>query len=324
MTEPNLGQLMRFDGQVAVITGAGRGLGREHALLLASRGASVVVNNRSREAAENNVADITAAGGKAVAHVADIGTRAGGESLVQSALDVYGRIDIVVNNAGILEFCEFPDITDALRDEMFNTHFTSAWVVSQAAWPHMLRQRYGRIVNSLSSAGLWGMPNNAHYCAAKGALVGLTKALAIEGETAGIRVNALSVGGATSMTQSRIEDPEYRIWAERAIPPWAAAPPMAVLAHIDCPVNGEMFGACGRWMSHIIIGNSSGYAPTGDYTPESIRDNFAAVMATDELGFYTSVSDHATEIGKRVHVPVSREASSEFRSEGARAQNPGS
>jgi NAD(P)-dependent dehydrogenase (short-subunit alcohol dehydrogenase family) len=294
-----------------VVTGAGRGIGREHALLLGRRGANVVVNNRSHDAAVSVVKEITQEGGNAIAHCESIATPAGARSLVDIAIERFGGIDIIVSNAGILEFLPFTEIDAQKRDDMFAVHMLAAWNIAQCAWPHMLAQKHGRIVLTLSSAALWGMPNGAHYCGAKAALIGLVKGLALEGGPHGIHVNGLAVGGATRMIEERIQDPSYLAWARRAIPPSAAAQPMGWLSHKDCRVNGEMFGACGRWMSRIVLVNTHGFAPAGEYSPESIRDNFDSVMSTDRYEIYSSVADHAAAISKRLRVPFEPSASLE-------------
>ena len=190
---------LSFDGQVAVVTGAGRGLGRAYAQALALRGAKLVVNNRIRPGTEHEppVADevaalIAAAGGQAVANYGDVGTKDGARSIVQSALDAFGRIDVVVNNAGIVQFYKFDAYPDDEFDTMLAIHLRATWFLNQAAWPHLRDQGYGRVINTVSRGAFFGDPQGAAYASAKGATYGLTRALAVEGSALGIKVNAIS------------------------------------------------------------------------------------------------------------------------------------
>ena len=179
---------LTFDGRVAVITGAGGGLGRSHALELARRGAHVVVNDLggavdgtggSASAAEQVVAEIRAAGGEAIANTDSVATPDGGAAIVQCALDTFGRIDIVVNNAGILRDAAFKNVTPELLDAVIDVHLKGAFNVLRTAWPRLREQNYGRIVNTSSGSGLFGNFGQSNYGAAKAGLMGLTRVLSM-------------------------------------------------------------------------------------------------------------------------------------------------
>ena len=179
-----------YDGKVAVITGAGGGLGRQHALLLASRGALIVVNDlggavdgggSDASAAQKVVDEIRAAGGEAVANHDSVSTPEGGESIIKTAIDAYGRVDIVINNAGILRDKTFHNMTSEFVDPVIDVHLKGAFNVTRPAWIHMREQGYGRVISTSSAAGIFGNFGQANYGAAKMGLVGFTRVLAAEG-----------------------------------------------------------------------------------------------------------------------------------------------
>src|ERR1043166_5170209 len=189
-----------FEGRVAIITGAGGGLGREHALLLASRGAQVVVNDlggavdgtgSSAGPAQKVVEEIEALGGAAVADTNSVASPDGADAMVKTALDAFGRVDIVINNAGILRDKSFANMTQDLWDAVIAVHLTGACNVPGAAWPHLREQSYGRIVSTSSAAGIFGNFGQTNYGAAKMGIVGLTRVLAVEGAKNNIKVNAI-------------------------------------------------------------------------------------------------------------------------------------
>ena len=192
---------LTYDGKVAVITGAGGGLGRQHALLLASRGALVVVNDlggsvdgtgENASAAQKVVDEIVAAGGEAVANHDSVSTPEGGEGIIQTAIDAYGRVDIVINNAGILRDKTFHNMTPDLVDSVIEVHLKGAFNVTRPAWIRMREQGYGRIVSTSSAAGIFGNFGQANYGAAKMGLVGFSRVLAAEGAKYNIKANAVS------------------------------------------------------------------------------------------------------------------------------------
>lgn len=279
---------MRFDGQVVVVTGAGRGIGRGHALLLAARGASVVVNDAgvnpdgtgaSSTPAEDVVAEITAMGGTAVANAESITSEAGASAIVAAAIDNFGRIDAVINNAGIYR----GQTIDAFDFDTFrrhlDVHVLGAALVLRAAWPHLAATN-GRIVNTMS-ASIFGMEPYSAYIAAKGGVLGLTKALAVEGRAVGIKVNCVAPAAATRMMFTAMPDlpDEVADHFRTLMPPEAIAPVAAYLAHQDCAISGECLAVGGGRVTRYILGETPGITRPS-LTPEIIRDELAAIMDT--------------------------------------------
>ena len=276
---------VRLDGQVAVVTGAGRGLGRAYAELLAARGAQVVINNRIRKGTEHEVPvaevaaeEIRAKGGSAVANTADIGTRTGATSVIESALEAFGRVDILINNAGIVHFQQFETYPLEEYGEMLSIQFESTWHTTQAAWPHFRRQGYGRVVNTLSRGAFFGDPQGAAYAASKGGVYGLTRALAVEGEPHGIKVNAISPTAWTPL-YSRAPDvtPERRKLLEEDFQPSRVAPVVVALAHRSVPFTGEVIGAAGGHVSRMYVAQTHGVQLDATVTPETVVKNFPGI-----------------------------------------------
>ena len=199
-----------FDGKVAIITGAGGGLGRSHALELAKRGALIVVNDLggsvdgtggSETAAQKVVDEIKAAGGEAVANYDSVATPEGGANIVKTAVDSFGRVDIIINNAGILRDASFKNMTPDQLNPVLDVHLRGAFYVTQPAWPIMRDQGYGRIVNTSSGAGVFGNFGQTNYGSAKMGLVGFTRVLAVEGAKNNIKANAIAPVAKTRMTE---------------------------------------------------------------------------------------------------------------------------
>jgi NAD(P)-dependent dehydrogenase (short-subunit alcohol dehydrogenase family) len=274
-----------FDGKVAVITGAGGGLGRCHALLLASRGALVVVNDlggavdgsgSSTGPAQKVVDEIRAAGGEAVADTSSVATPEGGEAIVATALEAFGRVDIVINNAGILRDKAFHNMTADLADPVLDVHLRGAFNVTRPAFAAMREQGYGRIVSTSSAAGLFGNFGQTNYGAAKMGLVGLTHVLAIEGAKYGIKANAIAPLALTRMTESIMGRLGERL------DPALVSPVVAWLAHDDCPVSGEVFSVGGGRVARIFVAETRGYYSPG-LTPEQVRDHVEEIRS--EAGY---------------------------------------
>jgi NAD(P)-dependent dehydrogenase (short-subunit alcohol dehydrogenase family) len=276
---------LRFDGRVAIVTGAGGGLGREHALLLASRGASVVVNDlggavdgsgSSSAPAERVAAEIRSAGGVAVADASSVATPEGGEAIVRTALDAFGGVDILVNNAGVLRDQTFSKMDAGSWDAVIAVHLRGAMCVTLPAWRHMRKRGYGRIVNTSSNTGLFGNFGQSAYAAAKMGLVGLTRVLAQEGARDGITVNAVAPMARTRMT----EDLLGRL-AER-LDPALVSPVVAFLAHEECTVSGEVISCGGGRVARVFVGVTPGcFDPA--LSPESVRDRWDEIH--DETGY---------------------------------------
>jgi NAD(P)-dependent dehydrogenase (short-subunit alcohol dehydrogenase family) len=272
-----------FDGKVAIITGAGGGLGRSHALELAKRGALIVVNDLggsvdgvggSEAAAQKVVDEITAAGGEAVANYDSVATPEGGESIVQTAIDAWGRVDIVINNAGILRDKAFHNMTPDLVDPVIDVHLRGAFNVTQPAWGRMREQGYGRVVNTSSGAGVFGNFGQANYGAAKMGLVGFTRVLAVEGAKYNIKANAIAPVAKTRMTEDILGP------AADKLGPEFVTPVVTYLAHEDCPVSGEVYSLGGGRVARVFIGVTPGIMDL-DLSPESVRDQFDAIRNED-------------------------------------------
>jgi NAD(P)-dependent dehydrogenase (short-subunit alcohol dehydrogenase family) len=239
-----------FKGQVAIVTGAGGGLGRQHALALAARGAKVVVNDLggardgsggSVSAAEAVVAEIRAAGGEAIANGASVTDWDAVQAMVQQAVDAWGRVDILVNNAGILRDKSFAKMDLADFRLVMDVHLMGAVHCCKAVWPHMTAQKYGRILMTTSSSGLYGNFGQSNYGAAKLALVGLMQTLSIEGAKNNIHVNALAPTAATRMTEDLMPQAVLD-----ALKPEAVVPAMLVLVHKDAPSRTILCAGAGN------------------------------------------------------------------------------
>jgi NAD(P)-dependent dehydrogenase (short-subunit alcohol dehydrogenase family) len=274
-----------FDGKVAIVTGAGGGLGRSHALELARRGARVVVNDLggavdgsggSEGPAAQVVKEIEALGGEAVANRDSVATPEGGAAIVAAALEAFGRIDIVINNAGILRDKAFHNMTPDLVDPVIDVHLKGAFNVTRAAWVHFREQNYGRVINTSSNSGLLGNFGQANYGAAKMGLVGFTKVLAIEGAKYGIKANAIAPVAFTRMTADLMPGLEDKLKPE------LVTPVVVYLAHEECPVSGEIYSAGGGVVARYFVGLTPGYVNT-EQTVEDIRDNFDQIR--DETGY---------------------------------------
>ncbi|MCB1270959.1 MAG: SDR family oxidoreductase [Microthrixaceae bacterium] len=274
-----------FDGQVAIITGAGGGLGRSHALELARRGARVVVNDLggavdgsggSDSAAQKVVDEITAAGGEAVADHNSVATAEGGEAIVQTALDAFDTVDIVINNAGILRDKTFHNLTPELLEPVIAVHLLGAFYVTLPAWKIMREKGYGRVVNTSSNSGLLGNFGQSNYGAAKLGLVGLTRVLANEGKAKGIKANAIAPVAKTRMTEDLLGPMGDKL------EPSEVTPTVVYLAHEDCPVNGEVYSVAGGVVARYFIGLTPGWYSEG-HSVEDVRDHFDEIR--DETGY---------------------------------------
>ena len=270
-----------FQGRVAIVTGAGGGLGRQHALALAKRGAKVLVNDLGGAvdgsggtvtAAQAVVDEIRAAGGEALANGASVTDFAAVQAMVQQAVDAWGRVDILVNNAGILRDKSFAKMDMADFSLVIQVHLMGAAHCSKAVWPHMVAQQYGRIVMTTSSTGLYGNFGQANYGAAKLAQVGLMQTLSIEGAKNNIRVNALAPTAATRMTEDLF--PKEMLDALR---PEAVVPAMLVLAHESAPTRTILCAGGGTFEAAHITLTQGIHLGLGDTVPEQLAARLAEV-----------------------------------------------
>jgi NAD(P)-dependent dehydrogenase (short-subunit alcohol dehydrogenase family) len=282
-----------FDGKVAIITGAGGGLGRSHALELARRGALVVVNDlggsvdgtgSGTTAAQAVVDEITAAGGEAVANYDSVATPEGGRAIVETALDRFGHIDILINNAGILRDASFKNMDLDRVGAVLDVHLRGAFNVTQPAWEHMRAQNHGRIVNTSSGAGLFGNFGQTNYGAAKMGLVGLTRVLAVEGAKHNIKVNAIAPVAKTRMTEDLLGP-----IADKLLPE-SVTPLVVFLVHEDCPVSGEVYSLGGGRVARVFVGVTKGIVEPG-LTAETVRDRFDEIRDEEGYEVPTSMND---------------------------------
>ena len=272
---------LRFDGRVAIVTGAGQGLGRRHALELASRGAKVVVNDlggsldgsgSSAGPAATVVEEIEKNGGEAVANTDNVATVEGAEAIVRTALDTYGRVDIVINNAGILRDKSIKNMSPEEFDQVIAVHLRGSFLVTRAAWPHLREQAYGRVVMTSSPAGLFGNFGQANYSSAKMGLVGLTKTLAAEGAKYNIKVNAIAPIAWTRMTED-LFPAEFKdqLSVEQV------TPVVAWLAHETNDVSGETYSVGGGRVARVFVAEGPGYTKKDGLSIEDVRDNWQQI-----------------------------------------------
>ncbi|MDM0122679.1 SDR family NAD(P)-dependent oxidoreductase [Variovorax arabinosiphilus] len=275
-----------FKGRVAIVTGAGGGLGRQHALALAARGARVVVNDLggardgsggSVGAAEAVVAEIRAAGGEAIANGASVTDFAAVQAMVQQAIDTWGRVDVLVNNAGILRDKSFAKMELADFRLVMDVHLMGAVHCTKAVWPVMTEQKYGRIVMTTSSSGLYGNFGQSNYGAAKMALVGLMQTLSLEGAKHDIRVNCLAPTAATRMTEDLMPQAVLD-----ALKPEAVVPAMLVLASQDAPNRTILCAGAGGFEAAHVTLTQGVFVGLGADAPEQLAARLAEV--TDRQG----------------------------------------
>lgn len=270
---------VELNDRVAIVTGAGRGLGRAYALELASRGAAVLVNDMPGGTAGEVVAAITEAGGTAAASENDVSTPAGGAAIVADAVEQLGGVDIVVNNAGVLDNAMFADLTPAKIDRILNIHLKGTIFVAQPAFKAMREKGYGRIVN-ISSNTSFGMAGLSNYAAAKAGIVGLTRSMALEGAADGIAVNAVMPNATTPIMVDEpipgFEDDTRFLAAFEGVSgrfePELVAPLVAYLASERCRWTGEVLSSLGGRYSRVFYGVTEGWlsAPDGPVSAEDI------------------------------------------------------
>ena len=266
---------LRFDGRVAVVTGAGQGLGRSHALGLAARGAKVVVNDlggavdgtgASSGPAGDVAEEIRKSGGAAVPNGDNVATAEGAEAIVAAAISEFGRVDIVINNAGILRDKSFLKMTAAEFDAVLAVHLRGSFLVTHAAWPHLRAQGFGRVVMTSSPAGLFGSFGQANYASAKMGLIGLAKTLSVEGAKYGIKVNAIAPVAYTRMTAD-LFPPELA----DGLGPEFVTPLVCYLAHEEAASTGQVYSVAGGRVARVFVAEGPGWVKKGALTAEDVR-----------------------------------------------------
>lgn len=292
---------LRFDGRTAIITGAGGnpGLGRAYAMLLAERGANVVINDmvnvpevpmyQSAAEPETVAAEIRSAGGKAVADHNDISTEEGSNALVATAMDAFGSVDIVVNNAALCIMARFDEFSSRHIRRIIDTNLMGPLWTARAAWPHMKTKGYGRIVN-VGAAVFGGNMLMSAYGVSKGGLFMLTQALNVEGREFGIRANTVNPIGYSRMVPALQQEGSPMLeMLKTNLPPEITAPIVAYLAHENCPVSGECFDTAGGKVSRTVIARNNGFTDPS-HSIETIAERWNEVMTTDDLTIIENIT----------------------------------
>jgi NAD(P)-dependent dehydrogenase (short-subunit alcohol dehydrogenase family) len=296
--------MIEFQDRVAVVTGAGGGLGREHAMLLAARGAAVVVNDlggsvhgegASSSAADAVVERIRADGGVATAEYSSVSTPEGGEAVIAKAIDEFGRVDIVVNNAGILRDRTLTNMEWDELHAVLDVHLRGAFYVTKPAVVHMKEQGYGRIVMTSSASGLFGNFGQTNYGAAKAGLIGLMNVLKLEGARYDIKVNAVAPIARTRMTEELLGD------LVEKLDPASVAPAVAYLCSEECGLTGEIWSVGGGSVSRIFVALTDGYFKHPDHqgplTIEDVAANISHIRREDDFVVPFSSQDEFAKLG---------------------------
>jgi NAD(P)-dependent dehydrogenase (short-subunit alcohol dehydrogenase family) len=292
---------LNFENRVAVITGAGGGLGRSHALLLASRGARVVVNDlggkpdgtgASDSPADLVVKEILEQGGEAVANFDSVSTPEGGAAIIKTAVDAYGTVDIVINNAGILRDKSLLKLEPADFEILVDVHLKGAFFVSQPAFKVMKEKGYGRFIHTTSAAGLFGNFGQTNYAAAKTGLLGLSNLIAIEGAKYGITSNVIAPIARTRLTESLLGP------LAEALAPEQVTTLVAYLVSEECTLTHEIFSVGGGRIARVFVGLTPGwFAGKGVVpTPEDVRDNIDTIRQTEGFTIPTAATDEMVQL----------------------------
>lgn len=292
---------LRFDGRVAVITGSGRGLGRGYAMLLASRGARVLVNDNGSSmagdgsdtsVAQQVVDEIKAAGGEAVACTDSVASPEGGKAIVQAALDTWGRIDVLIHNAGNSRFDDFATMTQEQFRSLVDVHLLGGFNVAQPAFAAMRKAGYGRVVLTGSIGGIYTMPQTAHYAVSKSGMIGLSNIIAIEGAEHGIKSNIILPGALTRMAEG-LDTSQFP-----PMPPEMVAPIVGYLAHETCAVTAELYASVAGRIARVYVTETKGvYRP--DWTIDSVAEELDAIRdPRDGWTFHPAEGAFGEHLGK--------------------------
>jgi NAD(P)-dependent dehydrogenase (short-subunit alcohol dehydrogenase family) len=307
--------MIDFSGQVVLVTGAGRGLGRLYAMEIARRGGSVVVNDPGGTMhgdgldpgiADRVVEEIEREGGVAAASYESVATAEGGEAIVRTAVDAFGRLDAVVSNAGIFNSVPFDELSHAEWRRMLGVHLDGGFHVSQPAFRVMKSQGYGRFLFITSSAGLFGQPLEAHYAAAKGGLLGLCNVIAIEGAQHGILANTVLPFGHTRMVAETLPDPKYLEESGflNAIRPELVVPLVVFLASRACEFSHRSYSACAGRFARVFVGLGEGWLaePGSNPTADDVAAHLTTVSATEPFTVPMSIFDEVIGICDRLGI----------------------
>jgi len=284
---------LRFDGRVVIVTGAGAGLGRAYALFFGSRGAKVVVNDlgtshkgegKGTNAADTVVEEIKKAGGQAVANYDSVEF---GDKIVKTALDAFGQVDIVINNAGILRDVSFAKMSQQDWDLIYKVHMLGAYSVTKAAWPHMREKKYGRIIFTSSAAGIYGNFGQANYSAMKCALIGFSNTLALEGRSSNIHSNCIAPLAGTRMTAT-VMPPEL----VEALKPEYIVPLVAYLCHEQTQETGGLYEVGAGWISRLRWNRTRGrFFDTKKFGPEEVKKHWSEVNDWEDSTYPANSQD---------------------------------
>jgi NAD(P)-dependent dehydrogenase (short-subunit alcohol dehydrogenase family) len=307
--------MIDFTGQVAIVTGAGRGLGRLYAIELAHRGAAVVVNDLGGsmhgDGADTSIADavveeIERAGGVATASHDSVDSPEGGEAIVRTAIDRFGRLDAVVSNAGIFNSVAFEDMSPADWRRMLSVHLDGGFYLSQPAYREMKAAGYGRFVFISSSGGMFGQPMEAHYAAAKAGLVGLANVIAIEGAQHGILANTVLPFGFSRMVTETVGDPKAleETGFLKIIQPELVVPIVAFLASRACEFTHQNYSACAGRFARVFVGLGEGWLaePDSNPTADDVAAHLSEVSATEPFTVPGSIFEEVFAVCERLGV----------------------
>jgi len=287
-----------FDGKVVVVTGAGAGLGKAYALAFAARGAKVVVNDlggshtgsgSSSQAADLVVEEITRAGGQAAANYDSVEH---GDRIISTAIEAFGRVDVLINNAGILRDISFSKMTEKDWDLIQTIHVKAVYNCTKAAWPHMLKQKYGRIINVTSAAGVYGNFGQVNYSTAKSAILGFTKSCALEGKKKNILSNAICPVAASRMTATVM--PQDML---EKLKPELIVPAVLYMAHDSSHCNAEIIEAGGGWFAKLRVERAKGaFIPGETVTPEQVGEKWENITDFAESDHPSAVQDSVSAL----------------------------